>query len=387
MKNKGYAKDLIVKIDDKNLKEVSLDFLKNIESEFKKFKNEYGRYEKNNSKYLNDQNFEFFPEKLAKKSPLTIINAPWGTGKTFFIENFLKLFIDKEIESKIFEKMIIIDAWKFSNSKDIPAEFITQLTNKLIKTHLSDVNDEGIKNKMRVKMLKKFLSLLEFSYIIKSDYGLEQAWKLNFKEPNNDTNKEEIDYWSKIENNQIKTIIFIDNIERLGSLSWDLLKAVLKLQEFENYLIILTLNLKMLKHNNEKKDINEYPIEKYVDFNYYNFKQDYSNFFKEHFKNVSKDFLITLEQVFNFEIDGEKLSIREVERLFKKHEIFEIKHEYEILRKIKKEIWDANEVFSKFIKSEIINFINREIKKNEFFNKILDQMSKKQILFLMSTLI
>jgi len=90
-------------------------------------------------------------------------------------------------------------------------------------------------------------------------------------------------------------------------------------------------------NNNKRVDNSEYPIEKYIDFNYYNLQQDYSNFFNKHIKE-NREFINKLNLIFNSEIDGEKLSIREVENSFKTHNLFRIKDEYEVLRTIKEYI-------------------------------------------------
>lgn len=98
--------ELLITLEDKNLIEVSKKFLQELETKFKNFNREYEKYKKENEKYLNNKNYVFEPEKIVKVSPMTIIDAPWGTGKTFFIENLIKLLIDKKIKSKIFKKNI-----------------------------------------------------------------------------------------------------------------------------------------------------------------------------------------------------------------------------------------------------------------------------------------
>jgi SpoVK/Ycf46/Vps4 family AAA+-type ATPase len=90
--------DLIIENDDAKFVKVSKKFLKDLEVQFESFKTNWNDENEKLEKYLNKKNFVFKPEKLAKKSPLTLLNAPWGTGKTYFIENFVKLFIDEEIK-------------------------------------------------------------------------------------------------------------------------------------------------------------------------------------------------------------------------------------------------------------------------------------------------
>lgn len=377
MKKYGFTKDLYIKLDDEELINVSEKFLLDVERNFTDFKEEYDKSFSNLQSYMNIANFIFEPEKLSKKSPLTIINAPWGTGKTFFIENFIKLFIDKKIKSDIFKKIIIIDAWKFSNSKDVPVEFAIELSNKIINMHISN-ESEKIKAIIKQRIL---------DWIIPDSL----TWKLNFfnflslegkhtnknlKENEKEEKKEIIESaWKKIQENTEPTIIFIDNLERLGSSSWDLLKAILKIQEFDNYLIVLPLNLNKF-NNNKRVDNSEYPIEKYIDFNYYNLQQDYSNFFNKHIKE-NREFINKLNLIFNSEIDGEKLSIREVENSFKTHNLFRIKDEYEVLRTIKEYIWDPKEIFNNFLREDAKYFLEIERKKCRLFLQVVSKISER----------
>lgn len=377
MKKYGFTKELYIKIDDKELIDVSKNFLVDIEEKFKNFKEEYEKDFLNLQKYTNNNNFIFEPEKLSKKSPLTIINAPWGTGKTFFIENFIKLFIDKKIESNVFKKIIIIDAWKFSNSKDVPVEFAIELSNKIINMQIGNESKET-KEVIKQKIL---------DWIVPDSL----IWKLNFfnfislkgehtnkniKESKNEEDVENIKkVWKRIQENNEPTIIFIDNLERLGSSSWDLLKAILKIQEFDNYLIVLPLNLNKFS-NNKRVDNSEYPIEKYIDFNYYNLKQDYSNFFNKHIKE-NKEFIEKLNLIFNSEIDGEKLSIREVENSFKTHELFKITDKYNVLKTIREHIWHPEETFNKFLKNDVEYFLENERKKCSIYLEVVNNMLSK----------
>ncbi|WDA55026.1 MAG: hypothetical protein PPFGHCPK_01507 (plasmid) [Spiroplasma endosymbiont of Drosophila atripex] len=372
MKKYGFIKYLYIKLEDKDLIDVSKVFLFDIEKNFIIFKEEYKKNFSNLQKYMNITNFIFEPEKLSKKSPLTIINAPWGTGKTFFIENFIKLFIDKKIKSNIFKKIIIIDAWKFSNSKDIPFEFAIELSNKIVNMHINNESEET-----KHAIVQKILD-----WIIPDSL----KWQLKFfnfitlegkhTNKNLNENKENIKtLWKKIKENNEPTIIFIDNLERLGSSSWDLLKAILKIQEFDNYLITLPLNLNKF-NNNKRIDNSEYPIEKYIDFNYYNLQQDYSNFFNKHFKKEQK-FIEKLNLIFDSEIDGEKLSIREVENSFRTHNLFKTKDEYEILKIIEKNIWYPQEIFNIFLRNDTKYFLETEGKKCNLFLEIASKISEK----------
>lgn len=366
MKNNGFKKDLLVNLEDKDMSKVSSEFLRDIEKGFTDFKAELQKHEKELEKYLNSSTYIFEPEKISKRSPLTIINAPWGTGKTYFIENLLKLMFDNKIESKVFKKFIIIDAWKFSNSKDVPLEFSIELSKKLIKSQLDDQPEE-----VKAEITKRFLKKIIPASI---------NWQINAGVfsfgATHDTKaiKEEVDLmanqsWEKIASNKIPTLIFVDNLERLGNLSWDLLKAILKLQEFENYLIVLPLNLNKLKNNEITEKNTEYPINKYVDFMYFNFKQDYSNYFKAHFSN--EKVLKSLNDIFNIEINGEKLSIREVENAFKTNNLYSVQNYYKLLS-LTKNIWNPKSVYVDLLSDEVLDFIEHEKLKFEKYIEVSD---------------
>jgi uncharacterized protein YeaO (DUF488 family) len=72
----GNSVKLVVKSDDEELIKVSKIFLKDIEERFNEFKDNYEKEFKKQNKYLGHGDFVFLPERLSKKSPLTLINAP-----------------------------------------------------------------------------------------------------------------------------------------------------------------------------------------------------------------------------------------------------------------------------------------------------------------------
>lgn len=367
MKNKAYVVDLMVKLEDKKMINVSEKFIHNVENEYLKYIKEYKTVEDEAKKYNDSIEYLFTPEKLSKRSPLTLINAPWGTGKTYFIENLMKLLIDKEVESKLFKRMVIIDAWKFSNSKDVPLEFAAELTKLLLKSSGKNLSTEKLE-KVVANMLRK-VAPASLSWQISA--GLFSFGGTH--EKSKSTDKDADSAWNSITQNNVPTIIFIDNIERLGSLSWDLLKAILKMQEFTNYLIVLTVNLNKLKNNQEMKNV-EYPIEKYIDFNYFDFKQDYSNFFRKYY--TSEEVLHNLNTIFNSDIDGEKLSIREVEQSFKTKELFTLSKPYDVLRETYS-IWNPNGVYTKLIKGDVISYLEFENMKMAHLKIMVSKLNKQ----------
>jgi hypothetical protein len=369
----GNSVKLVVKSDDEKLIDVSKIFLKDIEERFNEFKDNYEKEFKRQNKYLDHGDFVFLPERLSKKSPMTLINAPWGTGKTYFIENFVKLFIDEKIKLDIFKKIIIIDAWKFSNSRDVPMEFAAELSNILVnlQTHVEDVETKkslvkklfGWMNPRNLKLRigVKIVGLIDIYSDIESKVEKET--------------KEVEDNWKLIEDNKSSTIIFVDNIERLGSYTWDLLKSIIKLQEFSNYLIVLPLNIEKLANNSRTGANSEYPIEKYIDFNYYNFIQDYDGFFKTHIPDDIK-WISDLNVIFNTELDNKKLSIRELEALFKKYKIFKIDNKYEQLASINQNIWPVGKTINKVIERDVDIFFGMH---KEIFDVVIEAIKELKI--------
>lgn len=241
----------------------------------------------------------------------------------------------KKLNQKYLKKILIIDAWKFSNSKDVPFEFAIELSNKIIEINTNANDSTEIKETIKNKIIKK---IIPDSFSIQ--LSLFNLLKTEAKYNKNEINEKDINnLWLKIKDNLEPTIIFIDNLERLGTNSWDLLKAILKIQEFKNYLIVLPLNLQRLK-NNDKHEYNEYPIQKYIDINYFELKQDYLNFLAKN-KKWSESFINKLNLVFTYSIEGENLSIREVENYFKEYNINNKIDEYTILKIIETKIWPA----------------------------------------------
>jgi hypothetical protein len=72
----GNSVKLVVRSDDEKLINVSKKFLTDIEEKFVNFKENYNKELKKLSGYLDNKDYVFMPEKLSKKSPLTLINAP-----------------------------------------------------------------------------------------------------------------------------------------------------------------------------------------------------------------------------------------------------------------------------------------------------------------------
>jgi len=79
---------IIIEADDNDLIKPCKKFIRDLENEYSNFEKELNKnIEKwNKVGYLNHPNIIFTPEDISIKSPLTIIDAPWGAGKTFLLK-------------------------------------------------------------------------------------------------------------------------------------------------------------------------------------------------------------------------------------------------------------------------------------------------------------
>lgn len=361
---KGFSEELIVEHDDYELRNVSEKFINILNEENEKYIEEKNKCEKEYEEYRNNENYFFQPEILSRRSPLTIIDAPWGSGKTFFIENLIKLSKNKKIDLKEFKNIIIIDAWKYSNSKNIPEEIMAELFLILTKKYIkSDIKYNFL------KIASWLFNTTAIPWIKKIGIDLKKINNEKIDIKKYEENLKEIKV--KLE----KTIIFFDNVERVGKESWEIIKAIFKISQIDNFVFILPMNTKKMK-NNQKTDFGEYPIEKFIDIKIFEFKQDYLSFllnygFKEKdAKNINK--------ILNKEINGEKLSIREVEQRFRANNILKINNEYEKWKKIINKIWGSTNEFKKnILMPKVKNYYDYLIKLKELHKDFKNIFTKK----------
>ncbi|CRX37091.1 / / hypothetical protein / 586887:588569 Forward [Candidatus Hepatoplasma crinochetorum] len=356
--NKGYSISLIVKEDDAELINVGNEFISEINKEYLKYKNKLRQEMKEFERYRENNNVYFSQEKILKKSPLTILNAPWGSGKTHFIEKLAKNFIDQKINLKTFKNIIILDVWKYSNSKHIPDEIMAELF-----FILSKIYDKEDTKKLMQKLHRfaiKFFNATAISWI--NYFGKANFEKLQIKEIN-ETEK----IIDNISNDLEPTLIIFDNIERIGKSSWEILKAIFKISQIDNFCFILPMNLNKLNDNKKEKN-DEYPIEKYIDLPIFEFEQNYLSFLKTN--GIREEEAIIINNILNTEIDGKKLSIREVEQRFNKNDIFNIDNKYLKIDKIVKNVWGSVSEAKKYLDDEIKKFISQLTELEDKFNEI-----------------
>lgn len=181
--------------------------------------------------------------------------------------------------------------------------------------------------------------------------------ELNIKELDDKGLKEDSEeILKKISKNMPKTIVVLDNVERLENFSWEVLKAIFKISVIENLVFILPMNLNKLE-NNLYNSIpkSEYPIEKYLDMGYFDFKQDYLGLLdKLNFSNHNEDFNLIL----NDEIEGQKLSIREVEQRIKDNEFSEDDNDIKRIINFVENIWGSKEKAIEIFSNYALDFRN-----------------------------
>lgn len=348
---RGYSEKIIIKDDDKDLQNATEIFINSLEKQYEDFLKNREKLKENLKKYQSNNkekvNYLCDFEELIKKSPFTLIDAPWGAGKTYFIENIVKLFIDKKVSSKIFENIIIIDVWRFSSHKEIPVQLLMELSNKLS----SLIKDTKKANEFAGKMWNLFKNTFNITLIpmINNKLGTDiPKFKSEYEEV------KDMDVLLNEISNEIKpTIVFLDNIERLGKDSWEILKAISKLSEIDNILYIFPMNLSKLKQDD---DISyEYPIEKYIDLKYYEFEQDYVGLLEKLGFDEGKTNLFN--EILKNQIEGRNLTIREAKQRFNSNNIISIESKYDQLKIIVNKIWGSKDLATEYIKKEISQLI------------------------------
>lgn len=353
-----------------------LKFIEHLENDYIKF---VKRWDYENSQYeeifLSDQNIKknisnieisYTPEKIGTKSPFTILNGEWGIGKTHFINEFLSSIKKGVIKPKIIKQFIYIDSWRYLSSNNLINDFIVEFAEKITNNK---------RNKW--KGFKKIIKLIS-NYIVIPNINKRFGLAL----PNLNTKENLI---KKI-NKKIKkvTLIFIDNIERLGNNSWEIIRVIQKLSISKRFIFLLSTNLKKLDNFLDSNVIDsELNIDKYINISYYNLMTyGYKdilisyNIPEEYLDNINEMLLIKNE-------NGNCLTKRELEKLIIKFDLtknikINSKSKYWYLSLFSK-IWSPNREEGVFFDS----FFNKKIKeiiKKDLYKFTNDYISKVQII-------
>ncbi len=242
---------------------------------------------------------DFVPEQIKYSSPITIFNAPWGSGKTYFFEELIynKLIEKINFKNYKFKEIYLIDLWEYIDEQNIAISILLDIIDKLLPK-------EKIKEKA-IKYFKKGTSFL-------------LNWFLNvLTAPNiNLFNNEEKKNIGKIKNQLKKidsTILIIDNLERMGDNSIEIIKIIQKLTYLNNLIIILPMDLdKLYLPANIQEKLGF--MEKYITLGkYFEFKQDYYSLLCN--KGIDKDFSKDLNFFIKENYNNQFLSIRDLKRL------------------------------------------------------------------------
>ena len=353
-------------ITEDNLELRIKEFLSSLKEDYFKFNMEWSEEFTDWNKIIkNKKEVGFIPEKVLLRSPITILNAPWGTGKTHFIETMGKMIIqgkiteeelshtkNNEFKFKI-SNFIIIDMWKICNYENAVEQIFKQIISKILPLDEDDLMKE-ISEKKWPKIKNWFWALPS---LIKGNIGFsDEGWKSTFEldimnfsqtrdklsetQMQNDLNEVKDIVNILVENHlkkdsKEKTLIFFDNIERLGPFAWEVIKIIQKLQELNNLIIIFAMNKNGLVNQTNTATKDKYfesHMEKYLNMDYYNLQQDYLGVLSK--SKIKSENLIILDEFFNHEMLGKKKSIREMKKIiendvvisnFSKNQIFGLK--------------------------------------------------------------
>lgn len=310
---------------------------------------------KSHIKQSNDIDNEF--REISKiKSPMTIFNGKWGSGKTFFIENFIQNFKTNSNDG-YFEEVLYIDALEILENENVILQLLEIISNS--DTELG----HGVKNAVEKITKNNHLKTFSmFSSLVLNDL-FAKITGVDLKNAISESKNNSEDEIDPIEIKK-KTIVLIDNLERIGSDAKNILKTTYKLRGLENIYFILVTNVDKLFNaieiSEEAKE--EFPIYKFINTSIFDFSQDYSSVFKNHISTISDDEVKIINTCLNNTTDGEQMSIREFSNWAKEFNF-----------------WDLNNKFDRFkglSKIENINILDQVNK--EYKDLILKQ--KKNLL-------
>ncbi len=338
----GYKEKIIIKSEDKEQLEAGREFLENLRRLNDEFVSNLDKAQKefNDFKKMGvNKNIIFKPEALTRKSPMTLIDAKWGSGKTYFVETLMKNMALNRFGEIPFKNAILIDAWKASMSKESVARLFKNIFESLGEIYPAGKKEKVMKFGELVFEYGKDYTKDRFKIKQTELEGIEKSYEKGIK---------------KIIKNNGTTIIFIDNIERVGRDAWDILKGISKLLVLRGLVVILPLNLQKMhkayeedfKNEDHRQSNVENPIEKYLDIKYFEFKQDYVGLLsKLGFQEEECEYYnMVLETVDKY---GQLLSVREVEKRIIGSGVLKFEDSEKRKTLFQNNIWSSEEVFKK----------------------------------------
>lgn len=376
-----FAKEILID-QDSDLKKECEFFIKELDLLYTDYKNNLDQLEKEwkiKFKNGNFPNVSFVPEKLAIKSPLTILDGAWGSGKTHFIETLATFFIEKdkksEIDRKQFKNLVIVDAWYYLSSNNITESLIKELS-KILHKFLEKTKITEIKNKInkifkwswkKRNSIAKFLIVTLAIFFNLSELTTSTLF-WNATENKEEEEEDDDNFWEKeykqiikkIDANIKPTIIIFDNIERMGYQAIEIIKTIQKLSIFKKFLFLIPMNKNQLSfgHRNDLA-LNEAAIDKYITLgSYFVLKSNYAGMLKK--IGINNEYINIIQSVLNENIRGYTLSIRQAENTFKNHKIVDAfsVNKYTGLGSLQK-IWPAYKI--KSIIEEDVNLLIKDL--------------------------
>lgn len=277
------------------------------------------------------------PENLSIKSPLTIFHASWGLGKTFFIEE-LVLWFERNRNQKIkttkekktkekkqsnvkkeIKKIYVINLWEhIYKETDVIKEF-SRIIRKVISYALQNKwqkfcfffqfwkflwwMTEKSKNSLKSKNLwgKSVHFILNIFYKLSSNQKL--IHKLSLK--------------------MDKTIVVLDNIERLENLVPEVIKIIQLYSSFSNFIFVLPMNKNAIKFGDYVNNYGEDAIDKFNTLGvWFDFKPNYRELLNKY--QIPNNIIPKIIQILNQEKSDKNnnkyvLTIRELQKLLNTH--------------------------------------------------------------------
>lgn len=225
--------------------------------------------EKNHKNFLEDM--KAFPtlENENYNSPLTVFNGKWGSGKTYYIKQLIDYFnSDKCNEKNYFKNVEYIDGLDIMDDNEILYSFLLKLYNK--------------NSKARKKIVRHAKKVVNVSYnlaflVKKLSVSGPIDWDGRTKERKKFIDKSGVKSKSKVRL-QNKTIVFIDNLDRMENESMSIIRLLYKLRKVENLYFVIVTNLEYLEKRISSNLITEEnQIVKFLNTPGFEFEQDYSS--------------------------------------------------------------------------------------------------------------
>ncbi len=342
-------KILVNDSSDKAFLSANIFFLKEIKKNYNFFENDYKETQKRWKK--NSNILEFMnPEKLRYSSPITIFDAKWGMGKTYFFEKLIEnCILNNKINLKEygFERIFLIDLWEYINNEEMINDIVFDVYKKLVPKNISMKN--FIKNITNKGL--SFAGVFLGNLFTNGNLGLS----INL---DNEINKD-IEKIKKDLKNIEPTIIVFDNLERLENNSIEIIKLIQKISNIKNLLIILPMNKEQFYMNNTS---GESKIDKYITLGkYFEFKQDYSNILFN--KGVNKNYIKLINILLKEEKNGHILSIRSLEKTIDSITINDNfkKSKYEGMKYLNDCLWECKKSIKNIFREDlniIFNFVH-----------------------------